>query len=138
MAKKIALLISFVMMFSFSCVFATELLDEDPVVDTTVAPEEMVEIVEEPEPIEETAEVVDESIEEIPEVIDESSEENEVVPNEVVTSAPTTEGVSGETVSGETQNAETSSKGNGTVIGAIIAVIIVIAVVAIVSVLQKK
>ena len=137
MAKKIALLISLVMIFSFSCVFASEVLvseqeTTEPEVTTTAT--EVEEVVEAPEAevtgeeaVPEDGEAVVEP-EENAEVISEPVETEPVEGNaEVVSSAPA-----------EDTESTTSSQGNGTVVGAIIAVVIVIAVVAIVAVLQKK
>lgn len=120
MAKKIALLLSLVMMFSISCVFATEA--EDTTTTETVVSGEVLEVVTEGS----GEEVVD----------------TETVSGEVSgeTEEPTTtpsENVSGE-VSGDETDAEETESGNGTVLAAVIAIVIVVAIVAIVSVLKKK
>lgn len=108
MTKRIALLISLVMIFSFSCVFATES------VDLLAAPEAVVT----------SAEVSGEASEEV------SGEATPEVSGEV------TPEVSGEAPA-HTDTIEEEG-GNSTVVGAVIAIVIVIAVVAIVYVIQKK
>lgn len=111
MAKKIALLLSLVMMFTISCVFATE---SDAVVtsEAPVAAEDVVE----------------------------SSDEEavEVSGDDVATEEPA---ASGEvSTSGEAENDhDHEEEGNGSaVVGAVIAVVIVVAIVAIVWILNKK
>ena len=110
MAKKIALLLTLVMMFTISCVFATE---SDPVAtaETPVAAEDVVET----------------SDEEVLEVSgDDAAEE------------PATSGETVET-SGEEHDHDHETEGNGSaVVGAVIAVVIVVAIVAIVWILNKK
>ena len=110
MAKKIALLLSLVMMFTISCVFATE---SDAVV-TSAAPV--------------AAEDVETSDEEAVEVSG----------DDVATEEPATSGETVET-SGEEHDHDHEAEGNGSaVVGAVIAVVIVVAIVAIVWILNKK
>lgn len=122
MAKKIALLLSLVMMFSISCVFATE-ADDTAATDTVVSGEVL----------EETTEVSGD------EVVDADVVEGEVSGE---TEEPTTTPVEDEDVSSEVAGNETGSveteNGNGTILAAVIAIVIVVAIVAIVSVLKKK
>lgn len=119
MAKRIALLISLVMMLSFSCVFATETLV------TETAPE---------------AEVVDVVSGDVEVEAPVSGEEVEVeapVSGEAEVEAP----VSGEAeapVSGEETVPAETEEGNGSVLAAVIAIVVVVAIVAIVCVLKKK
>ena len=111
MAKKIALLLSLVMMFTISCVFATE---SDAVVtsEAPVAAEDVVETSDE--------------------------EAVEVSGDDVATEEPATSGETVET-SGEEAEHDHESEGNGSaVVGAVIAVVIVVAIVAIVWILNKK
>ena len=117
MAKKIALLLSLVMMLSFSCVFATE-VEESPAAESEVVA--------------------------ISGDVDVSGEVEEVVLEEEVSGevADTVE-VSGEEVtpaSGEeTETPDEGAEEEGSsVLGAGIAIVVVVAIVAIVCVLKKK
>ena len=126
MAKRIALLISLVMMFSLSCVFAADL---------AAAPDTTSEVI--------SGEVANEDNTNTDSVEAVSGETSTEVSGEANTNTEVSGNVESgdvnETVTPEhNHDAETDSNGNNTVVGAIIAIVIVVAVVAIVSVLQKK
>ena len=117
MAKRIALLISLVMMLSFSCVFATE-VEEAPAAES--------EVVAISGDVAVSGEVEDVVLEE--EVSGEVANIEEVSGEEV---AP----VSGEET--ETPDEDAEEEGSS-VLGAVIAIVVVVAIVAIVCVLKKK
>lgn len=126
MAKKIALLLSLVMMLSFSCVFATELSG-----DETTANTEVVEVVSGDEA------VSGEEVVSGDEVVSGEVADTEIASGEVETP------VSGEEETKAPANTETpatseAEEGNGSVLAAVIAIVVVVAIVAIVSVLKKK
>ncbi len=121
MAKRIALLISLVMMLSFSCVFATETIDAAAPAQT-----EVVEVVSGDESETPADEISD--VEVSGEVAD-----TEEVSGEAEVEAP----VSGEETETPADTVETE-EGNGSVLAAVIAIVVVVAIVAIVCVLKKK
>ena len=112
MAKKIALLLTLVMMFTISCVFAT---------DAAVAP------------IAEAETAVSD------EVVETADETVEATSGDEVAAEPTTSGEDVATSGDAEHNHDHEEEaGNGAVVGAIIAVVIVVAIVAIVWILNKK
>ena len=125
MAKKIALLLTLVMMFTISCVFATD-ADIAPISEEVVPSETVVETTEDAgEAVEATS---GEEVAAEPETSgEEVAAEPETSGEEVITS--------GEAEDDHDHEAEA---GNGAVVGAIIAVVIVVAIVAIVWILNKK
>lgn len=111
MAKKIALLLTLVMMFTISCVFATD-ADVAPISETVVSGEE---------------------------VTGAEDEAVEATSGDDVAEEPTTSGEDVTTSGDADHNHDHEEEaGNGAVVGAVIAVVIVVAIVAIVWILNKK
>ena len=133
MMKKIALLVSLVMIFSLSFVFATE-ESQDTLLTvsgetTELSGDELVS----GEIAESGDEVVSGDVTEENEVSGDVANENELpLDGEVSGEADVSEDV---TTSGDEAAVE---EGSNTVVGAVIAIVIVVAVVAIVAVLKKK
>ena len=118
MAKRIAMLISLVMMLSFSCVFATELVSGETPVEAEVV-----------------TTISGEATEEVVETTEEVS--GEVADVEIVSGEEVEAPVSGEETEAPAEVVETE-EGNSSVAGAVIAIVIVVAIIAVVSVLKKK
>lgn len=127
MAKKIALLLSLVMLVSFSCVFATEGNETAlPVENEIVSSSEDTEL--SGEPLISTAPSVDNN--------DEVSTSGDELLEEQV-SGEISETNTDTTSTDTTETTENTESGNGTVFAGVIAIVIVVAVVAIVVVLKK-
>ena len=128
MAKRIALLLSLVMMLSFSCVFATELSGDEPTTNT-----EVVEVVSGDEAIS-NEEVISGD-----EIVSGEVADTEIASGEVETPVSGEEEETEAPANTETPaDDEKAEEGNGSVMAAVIAIVVVVAIVAIVSVLKKK
>lgn len=144
MAKKIALLISLVMIFSLSFVFASEdtaavAIPEEVTENVTISGEELSTDYTSPE-IVSGEDIVDGTIDSISgeETVNDTEStpaENENQTANDTESTPTENETETEDEHNHDHDDESS---NSTVLGAVIAIVIVVAVVAIVAVIQKK
>ena len=139
MAKKVALFISLVLVFSLSLVFATEGTQDT----LLIAPAPSGEITDTITTTESGESPISGEISTVSgETIDNVSGESEITSGENVSdetlNTETTDDTTAPTTDPEETETESNNTQSSTVVGAIIAIVIVIAVVAIVAVIQKK